>query len=232
MRRRRAHSRPSSRRSSPSSPSSPSRQPSPAAPATNGVLRSFSLRQSDLPTGQQLGLLDGGTDPVNQPTLDLCNGTFASEAKRAARYQVAAQADDGSTPISTEAVLYDDAAASTQAFAELQSVARKCPTTPVTSPVGEPTTITSFGASPDASWPAVAGVQRLAYHVTVTDSSGNKNASTIVYLRRGKALLGLYLPESPQGSLSASVQGKTAVADIAAIFERRLAAVPAASIGA
>jgi hypothetical protein len=197
----------------------------------NGLLQRFSLRQSDLPTGQKLTMISGG-DTVKQPTLDLCNGTYASEARRAARLQLTAEVADGSPVISSEAVLYDSPAATEQAFAELRRVASTCPSAPVTSPVGEPTVVTSFGPAPDRSWPAVAGVERLAYVITTTDSSGDSFTSTVIYLRRGKALLGLYLPKPDPGGPSASVQGKTSTADIAAIFEQRLAGVPASAIGA
>lgn len=205
--------------------------PSPSEVPANGLLQSFSLRQSDLPRGQQLALIPGG-DTVKQPTLDLCNGTYASESRRVARLQLSAEAADGTDVASSEAVLYDSPAATEQAFAELRQVASKCPSTPVTSPVGEPTVTTRFGPTPDRSWPTVAGVQRLAYAITTTDSSGQPSSSTVVYLRRGKALLGLYLPKPDAGGPSASVQGKTSAADITAIFEQRLASVPASAIGA
>jgi hypothetical protein len=101
----------------------------------------------------------------------------------------------------------------------------------VTSPVGEPTVTTDFGSAPDRNWPSVPGVQRLAYRITTTDTTGNSFASTVIYLRRGKALLGLYLPKPDPGGAGPSVQGKTSAADITAIFEQRLASVPASAIG-
>jgi hypothetical protein len=209
--------------------------PSPTAPTTptapiNGLLQTFSLRQSDLPSGQVLSLIPDG-DTVNDPTLDLCNGTYASEKRRVARLQLSADTTDASV-ISSEAVLYDSPTGTAQAFTELQQIAKSCPSTPVDSPVGEPTVTTSFGTKPDSSWPTVADVQRLAYSITTTDTSGGQSKSTVIYLRRGKALLGLYIPTPDPGGPSASVQGKTSTADIVAIFEKRLANVPASAIGA
>ena len=226
----------------PSPAPSPTIEPNPApavpgpaqsAPtgSPNGLLQSFSLRQSDLPSSQQLSLIPDG-DTVNDPTLDLCNGTYASEKRRVARLQLSAQTQDGAAVISSEAVLYDNPTGTTQAFTELQQIAKACPSTAVDSPVGEPTVTTSFGPRPDGGWPTVAGVQRLAYAVTTTDSGGNTSKSTVIYLRRGKALLGLYLPAPDAGGPHASVQGKTSAADITAIFEQRLANVPASAIGA
>lgn len=139
---------------------------------------------------------------------------------------------DDLSPISSEAVLYDNPAATVQAFAELQKVASSCPSTPVTSPTDGSTSTTRFGPAPDRSWPTVAGVQRVAYTITTTDTSGKSSSSTVIYLRRGKALLGLYLYKPDAGGPSASVQGKTAAADITAIFEQRLASLPASAIGA
>jgi hypothetical protein len=212
---------------------SPSITPSPAVPAvpTTGLLQRFSLRQSDLPSSQQLSLIPDG-DTVNEPTLDLCNGRYGSESRRVSRLQLSAQTADGSSVISSEAVLYDSAAGTTQAFTELQQVAKNCPSTPVDSPVGEPTVTTRFAPRPDASWPTVAGVQRLAYTIVTTDVSGQASTSTVIYLRRGKALLGLYLPKPDPGGPSPSVQGKTSATDITAIFEQRLASLPASAIGA
>ena len=201
----------------------------PTAP-TNGLLQSFSLRQSDLPSGQELSLIPDG-DTVNEPTLDLCNGTFASEKRRAARLQLSANTTNA-TVISSEAVLYDSPAGTVQAFTELQQIAKSCPSTPVNSPVGEPTVTTKFGPSPDSSWPTVAGVQRQAYSITSTDTSGEQSKSTVIYLRRGKALLGLYIPTPDPGGPTASVQGKTSTAAIVAIFVKRLENVPASAIGA
>jgi hypothetical protein len=222
---------------SPTSPPTlppPTTSPSVAPPppgSTTALLQSFSLRQSDLPSGQQLVVIPGG-DTLNDPTLDLCNGTYASEARRASRLQLAAETTDGSEVISSEAVLYDSPAGTTQAFTELRKVASTCPSTPVPSPVGEPTVTTKFGPAPDSGWPTVPGVERLAYTITTTDSSGANATSTVIYLRRGKALLGVYIPAPASGGPTASVQGKTSAADITAIFEHRLASVPASAIGA
>jgi hypothetical protein len=74
----------------------------------------------------------------------------------------------------------------------------------------------------------VTGVDRLAYDFTTTDTTGSTTRSVAVYLRRGRALIGLYFA-NPTGAQEA-VAGNTAIPSIVNLFERRLAAVPAASI--
>jgi hypothetical protein len=73
-------------------------------------------------------------------------------------------------------------------------------------------------------------VQRQAYDFTMTDDIGETNHGVAVYLRRGRALMGLYF-QSPNGAQPA-VDGNTTVQSIVNVFAKRLAAVPASSIGA
>jgi hypothetical protein len=125
--------------------------------------------------------------------------------------------------LSTEAVLYQNAAAANQAFAELQSAAAKCPSTPVRSPVGARTVTTKFGPAPDGSWPQVSGVDRLAYSFTTTDDQGNANPSLAVYLKRGRAFLGVYFADP---SKLPTVAGQSTAAGIVNVFAQRLAQLP------
>jgi hypothetical protein len=132
--------------------------------------------------------------------------------------------------MSTEAILYRAPANGVQAFNELQSVTAHCPSTPVASPVGERTATTTFRAAPDRTWPKTPTVDRLAYDfVTIDTSTGGASHSMAVYLRRGRALVGLYFtqPDDPQ----VAVAGRTTIAAIVALFESRLAHVPAEAIG-
>jgi hypothetical protein len=174
-------------------------------------------------------LLDGGNKVAGETTLDLCNGTFPSEALRTARLQVVEYAGSGLSVLSTEAVLYRTAADAAQAMRELQRVAAACPASPVVSPVGEPTVTTTFHATPDGSWSKVAGVQRLAYSMTTTDQIGISDDHIAVYLRRGRVLEGVYFPapDDPQPA----VEGQTTVPGIVSVFEKRLAALPASVVG-
>lgn len=201
--------------------------PGPADPS-QALLSSLVVRQADVGSSVIVLPLDGGAD-TSQATLDVCNATFASEAQRTARLQDAAVDAQGSTLLSTEAVLYSHAAGTAQAFTELRDSVAKCPATPVTSPVGEPTVATKFNAAPDKAWPATAGVERLAYDFTTTDSSGQTQHSVAVYLRRGRALLGVYFsqPDSPP-----TVTGQTTIPGVVSVFAGRLAQLPASVVNA
>jgi hypothetical protein len=214
--------------STPSAPSAPSggSGSTPASPRnpTNAALAAAGLRQSDLADGVSLVLIPGGGSPAGGPTLDLCNGDFPSESDRQARIQVAAVDDSGSVALSTESVQYTNAAATEQAFQELQSVAEKCPKTPVPSRDGGDPITTIFRAAPDGSWPQVDGVDRLAFDMNTTTGSGDKQRNVAVYLRRGRVLMGLYFPQ-PDGTQSA-VAGQTTVEGIVNMFEQRMAQLP------
>lgn len=204
-------------------------QPAPAVDPAAAVLPNLVVRQSDVGSTVTVAQLHGGNSVSGAATLDLCNGTFPSEALRTARLQVAAYNSQGAALLSTEAVAYRNAAATAQAFAELRSVVASCPRTPVTSPVGEPTVTTVFGPAPDASWPRTAGVDRQAYAFTTTDASGTSGRSMAVYLKRGRILLGVYFPQAARPQ--APVAGQTTPAAIVKVFQDRLAALPVSATG-
>jgi hypothetical protein len=198
----------------------PRRPADPKATALNGLI----VQQSDLPSGATIEKLPDWNDAVNTATLDLCNGKFPSESTRTARRQVETFDASGNGGLSTEAVLYKTPADATRAFADLHKVVATCPKTPVNSPVGEATITTVFHAPPDAKWASVPGIARLAYDFTTTDQQGNTNRSIAVYLRRGRALMGLYFPST---GAQQPIQGKTSIPDITTIFAKRMAALPA-----
>ncbi|HEX3426716.1 MAG TPA: DUF2510 domain-containing protein [Acidimicrobiales bacterium] len=192
------------------------------------VLQTLVLTQADVPASYVVGPITGGDQVTGEPTLDLCNGTYPSESLRTARLQVAAVDGGGFTVLSTEAVLYKNPAATVQAFAELRSVAANCPSTPVVSPVGEPTATTHFNAAPDSSWPQTATVTRQAYDFDSTDALGSTQHQVAVYLRRGRALMGVYFsnPDSPQ----VPVAGQDTIEGIAQVFAQRMANLPASVV--
>ena len=123
------------------------------------VLQRLAVEQSDVPAADTAGLIQDG-NLLSQPTLDVCNGTYGSEPLRTARLQTAVADADGNTLFSSEAVLYNNANGTAEAFTELRSVVAHCPSTPVQSPVGEPTVTTTFNAAPDGSWPQTPTVER------------------------------------------------------------------------
>jgi len=214
----------------PTVPASPS--PSASSPLSSDpsapFLQRLVVRQADVPTANTVQLLDGGNAVSGQTTLDLCNGTYPSEALRSARLQVVEYDGTGSGVLSTEAVLYRHGSDATQAMGEIRSVAAACPDRPVVSPVGEPTITTRFQAAPDGSWPKVAGVNRQAYAFTTTDSLGVSDTHIAVYLQRGRVLEGVYFP-APSGTQPA-VDGQSTIAGIVNVFEQRIAALPSSAV--
>jgi hypothetical protein len=184
-------------------------------------LARLGLRQSDVE--QQIVVLpiDGGLQVSGEVTLDLCDATYPSESLRRARVQVAGYDVDGSTTLSTEAVLYESSGAVGQAWREIQDAAASCDTTQPGAKID---------AGIDRDWPDVAGVKRLAYDLTTTDAAGQAGHYVVVYLSRGNVLMGVYFP-SPDGP-QASVDGRTTVAGIVDVFAKRLAALPPAGLTA
>ena len=209
-------------RSTPS-PSAPSQSRDPSAP----LLIDLIVSDADVGPSLTVAGMQGGNG-LTQPTLDLCNGTYSSEERRTARLQVRAVDKLGETALSTEAVLYSSGADTTNAFTELRRTAENCPTRPVDSPVGLPTVTTRFLPAPDAGWPQVPQVERLAFAFDTIDDSGDSTQSVAVYLRRGRALLGVYFPHAD--APTAVVEGKTAMGEIVNIFAARLAKLPLAAI--
>jgi hypothetical protein len=212
--------RSASRRSASASPGGRSSSDPDAA-----VLRQLVVGQGDIGAGRSIALLPGGNAVRGEVTLDLCNGSFPSESARTARLQDVEVDDQGQSSLSTEAVLYKSPAATSQAFRELHDVAAHCPSKPVAGPNGGPSIKTQIAGSPDKSWPRTSSVDRLAYEVVQSDNQGQTQHTIVVYLRRGRALLGVYFPQStgPQPP----VAGKTTVQDVVNLFESRLASLPA-----
>ena len=223
---------PSALDSAPATTTSPS--PSPDAQTENNdpstaALASLVVKPEDVPSTVRVSVFPGGVG-LSQPTLDLCNGTYPSESLRTARLQDAVVDAQGRVLLSTEAVLYRDSAGTTQALSELRSVVSACPSSPVESPVGRQTTITTFHAAPDANWPQTPDVTRQAYDFTSENASGEQTRTIAVYLHRGRALVGVYFlqPNDPQ----IEVQGQTTIEGIVEVFAGRLAALPTSVVGA
>lgn len=212
----------------PTAPGPGSPPPAVSSDPAASVLSGLVLRQADVGTTETVAPIDGGTQVAGGATLDLCNGTFPSESLRTARLQVAAADAQGTEVLSTEAVLYSTPAEGAQALPELKSAAASCPASPVVSPVGEPTLQTQFNAAPDGSWPQVATVDRVAFDFVATDASGQSHHMIAVYLRRGRALMGIYFPQ-PDGP-QAPVDGQTTLAGIVNVFATRMANLASSAV--
>jgi hypothetical protein len=192
------------------------------------ALLSLIVVPADVSATSDVGLLPGG-DGLGQPTLDLCNGTYPSEDLREARLQDVVVDAQGLVTLSTEAVLYRDAAGADQALAELRAVTAACPTEAVPDPVTGAKATTHFNPPPDGDWPQTDTVTRLAFDLTSTDANGQTTHSIAVYLQRGRVLLGVYFPQ-PDGP-QAPVAGQTTIPAIVGVFAGRVAALPASIIG-
>jgi hypothetical protein len=180
------------------------------------------VQQADLPSGFTPQVLPGGDQVTGQATLDFCSIEFPSETLRSARYQVAVYDSADQPLVSTEAVAYQTPTATAQVFAEASGAPTRCPTTFVPSRTpGDPPTKTVFGPAPDRAWPSVPGVERLAFDATRSDQQGHSDHEILVYLRRGRILVGLYFvqPFAPK----AAIAGKTTMATIVAVFAARIA---------
>ena len=211
----RGSSRPTLDREAPDltpSPTAPSQSRDPSA----ALLADLVVNNADVGPSLTVAGLPGGNG-LSQPTLDLCNRTYASESMRTARLQVVAVDDQGQTALSTEAVLYSSGAGTITAFEELKATPAACSDR-----------TTRFGPAPDADWPQIPTVERLAFAFQTTDTSGDTDHSVAVFLRRGRALLGVYF--SHTDAPTAVVEGKTALGEIVNIFASRLAKLPLAAI--
>jgi hypothetical protein len=228
---------PSGRAAAPVSPATPTTPPAanpttppaanPATPADPdaGALDRLVVQAADVAFGYGVGTIPGGREVRGETTLDLCNAKYPSEARRTARRQVAVVDLVGDSPLGTEAVLYRRPADASQAFTELRRAAAQCPPTPVPSPVGEPTVTTEYAAAPDRAWSRTPDVERLAYDLTTTDDTGDTRRAIVVYLRRGRVLMGVYFLQPDE--LQVEVSGHTTIEDIVRTFEQRIAALPA-----
>jgi hypothetical protein len=202
--------------------------PSASTDPNQSALQQLAVGPSDVGSGLSTGLITGGNQVVGETTLDLCNGTFASEDLRTARRQTAVADSSGDIVFSTEAVLYQSPNGTAEAFTELRSTATGCPPTFVQSPVGETAVKTTFNPAPDGSWPATPTVERLAYDFTTTDQQGQSQHEVTVFLRRGRALLGLYFSQPPP--TPPTIDGQTTIPGIVTDFASRLAKLPAAAV--
>ena len=214
-------------------PNSPATSPQAAPPMPVSkdhdarILTKLGVTPADVGDAYGLVLMNGGNEVAGQATLDLCNGTYPSEAQRTARYQVAVVDSIGTTLLSTEAVLYRNPDGTAEAFTELRQVTAACPDRAVPSPVGEQPVETVFGPAPDASWPATRGVERLAFAFTTSSGQGTTRAIA-VYLRRGRVLLGIYV--GGDSAVVPTIAGQSTIPGIVSLLAARLAALPSSVI--
>ena len=171
-------------------------------------------------------LLPGGDQVKGQATLDLCNQTFPSESLRVQRLQDVAVDSSGAGVLSTEAVLYQNAAATKQAFKELRGVRASCPKGPVTSADGTKTTTTFQPPRiPSGLRRPRSGVRRSPDH---HGREGRERGvpGGVPAARPSAARRLLLKADDPQPA----IDGHTKPADIVNAFATRVAQLPASFV--
>ncbi len=79
-----------------------------------------------------------------------------------------------------------------------------------------------------AGWPEAAAVDRQAFAASVSDPRGETYHSVVVYLRRGRLVVGVYF-NNTDGTPSV-VTGATTIGATVGLFQRRMAELPASDV--
>ena len=204
---------------------SPFDKPIPTTPGNNpAALPTLSVKQEDVPADFLVTLWPNGDRVEGEVTLNLCFADYPSEALRVARRQTAVFDKQERLVLSTEAVAYQTPAATAQAFTELRDAQTNCPRGLVQTPNGDQTRIV-FGPAPDSNWPAVPNVERLVFDYIEVNQQGAIGRAALVFLRRGRILLGVYVYFQPDAPPPA-VNGAETVDAITNVFATRLSELP------
>ena len=158
-------------------------------------LAKHGFRAEDFSNNWTVLPMNGGTTLVD-PSLDLCNGTFASEKERVERRQVLALKEDSPYSfLSTEVVKYSSAAAASAAQKELVKVLAQCQAEKGyknTTGTLVPYEFKSIKAIPAG---VVAENNRVFVHAVI-DSDENARTLLGFYQFNGDTLTGLYVLNS------------------------------------
>lgn len=160
------------------------------------LLESIGLQTGDVASTMQVATIPDG-DNLFAPTLDFCDGRYPSEDLRVARLQRAAYDADGNfAGISTEVVVYANAAAAKQALAEAIKVRKSCPVGRVfTTRDGHALSFAFHSAPGPANTPLVDADSRLIIHTTM-NVDGEKRRAFLVYQIFGRVLAAVYVSEA------------------------------------
>ena len=137
---------------------------------------------------------------------------------------------NGDAVFSTEAVLYQDQAGAAEAMAEARGAASRCPPGPVAGPTPtDPQLRWRVRGDTDLGGGRPSGLDRLGLTVQASEAGSPAESEVLVFLRRGRLLLGLYFVQAagPQ----AQIDGASTIASTVRTFEDRVEAVPAADLG-
>ena len=183
------------------------------------------MRQADVGPTRTVLLIPTATRST-QPTLDLCNGTYPSERLRTARLQVV---DVDSATAARDAQHRGGALPQSGRFrAGVRGVAQGRRI--VSARAGDESgrrgnRRDGVQGAARRTWPQTPTVERQAYSmVSTTRPATSPGPSIAVYLRRGRALLGLYFTQ-PSGSQPA-VAGQRTIEGIVGVFAARWPSCP------
>lgn len=159
------------------------------------TLESIGLQPDDVASGLQVETIQDG-NTLLAPTLDFCDGRYPSEELRTARLQRATYDENGEfAGISSEVVVYSNAAAAKQALAEAIKVRKSCPTgREFTSRDGHTMSFAFHSAPGPSDTPLVDADSRLIIHTTMV-IDGEQRRAFLVYQIYGRVLAGLYVSE-------------------------------------
>ena len=204
-----------------------------AAQVPAATLQSLLIQPNDIGTNVSTDFVENGREVRGQTTLDLCSGPFPSEAKRQARYQVAAYDSTGRfIGISSEAVVYADEAEATQAMAELRAAQDTCkPGTVAERPPDG--TVTYYPQNPSrlvalaTKSRLVPPSSRLIDETLVKLPDGSTHRIVSIYQTQGRFLVALYLSGTDDAALSAATYKSTLGVSEKLADRLRLATAPA-----
>ena len=158
-------------------------------------LAKFGFRADDFSDEWTLLPMGGGTK-LDDPSLDLCNGTFLSERDRVERRQVAAtKVGSKFSFLSTEVVKYSSAAAASAAQKELVKVLAQCQSEKGYKDATGGLISYDFKALKNIPAGVVSADNRVFVH-TVIDSGANARTLLGFYQFNGDTFTGLYVVNS------------------------------------
>jgi len=199
---------------------------------TTETLQSLLIQPNDIGKNVSIDFVDHGQEVAGQTSLDLCGGSFPSETRRQARYQVAAYSSTGTfIGISSEAVLYENPAEVTAALKELRVAQAACKAGKVANrnPEGK---VTYYPKNPSPlvglakKSTLMPSSQRLVDETDIKLPDGSTHRIVAIYQVSGRFLTALYLSGTDDSDLSTQTYKSTL--KVGEKIARRLRAATAA----
>ena len=166
----------------------------PPAPPKASTLTAVGLRSEDVSSTYRVQTMPDGSS-LGIPTLDFCEGTYPSEQLRVKRLQRAAYTDAGDyAGISSEVVVYRNAAAAQQALEEVRAAARACTEGQEIATYDGHTLVIHFNPAPGPSDTPLTDA-RVILHVTMR-VDGKPQTTLLIFQVEGRVLAALYASDS------------------------------------